>query len=542
MDLCCGAYREREDALLPLESQWWNLRAARGAVKALLGVEPAAYGRTKSAYHPQLPAWLQQLGYRHAVLVSFDGALIPSLRATAVNWPAPDGKAVDAFTREPLPAHDPHTFFNLVHHLHQAVSQDAAPTVALAHKGRPAYAAYDDLLALADLAPVFGEWLGLGRYFSDALTGEYIGAANGRRLLRRLPRRPRDEPAPPGPGRRLPAARAAAAAGRTRAFTLASLHRSLTPGPPTPEEAAGLQKLHALETEIELRGADGAEADPLADRLAAVEADVARRLADRIQVRAAGGQPGFLVFNPCSFTRRAALELEGFRGPIPVEGAVKAAEFAEGKARLVVEVPPFGFAWVPRQGPPGAAAPKARMKLAEGLTVRNEFFEADVDAGTGGLRAFRDLRTRTNRFGMQLVYNPGGKMRVKSAAVTNAGTALGEITSEGSLVDEQDKPLVHFRQRFRAWSGRPVLEIRIELDVVHEPTGYPWHSYYGARFGWRDERAVLFRGVNGAEHADGVHAAGVARLPGSADRGRSARSCSPAACRSSSGTAAAWPT
>ena len=32
----------------------------------------------------------------------------------------------------------------------------------------------------------------------------------------------------------------------------------------------------------------------------------------------------------------------------------------------------------------------------------------------------------------------------------------------------------------------------------HQPTGYPWHAYYGARFGWRDDRAALFRGVNGA--------------------------------------------
>ncbi len=29
VDLCCGSYRDREDALLPVESQLWNLRAAR---------------------------------------------------------------------------------------------------------------------------------------------------------------------------------------------------------------------------------------------------------------------------------------------------------------------------------------------------------------------------------------------------------------------------------------------------------------------------------------------------------------------------------
>jgi hypothetical protein len=65
-------------------------------------------------------------------------------------------------------------------------------------------------------------------------------------------------------------------------------------------------------------------------------------------------------------------------------------------------------------------------------------------------------------------------------------------------VGEHDKLLCRFRQRLRAWVGRPVLELRLDLDPVHHPTGYPWHSYYGARFAWRDPRAALFRGANGS--------------------------------------------
>ncbi len=51
--------------------------------------------------------------------------------------------------------------------------------------------------------------------------------------------------------------------------------------------------------------------------------------------------------------------------------------------------------------------------------------------------------------------------------------------------------------RLRAWLSRPVLDLRIEIEPKHPPTGYPWHAYYGARFAWRDDRAALFRGVNG---------------------------------------------
>ena len=530
VDLCCGAYREREDALLPLESQWWNLRKAREAVKKQFGVETVIYARTKSAYHPQLPSWLSHMGFKHAVMISFDGALLPSLRTTAINWPAPDGKAIDAFVREPLPAHDPHTFFNLVYHMHQSISQDATPTLALAHKGKPDDAAYGDLLALASIAPVFGEWVGLNRYFSDAFSGEYVGTQNADDFFAdylddRVTNAKRPDAVSGFPHH---------ARLRRRvdgAFALASLFRHLTPGSPTDEEAATLQKLAALEDEIEIRGVNvgsvgvpasaglpddfgeplketpesplDLENDPLSARLSSLESDVAKRLADRIQARAAEGQPGLLLFNPCNFTRRAALEHDAFRGPIPIDGPVKAFEFANGIGRAVVEVPSLGFAWVPVQGPPGTAAMKPKLKLADGLTIRNEFFEADLDPATGGLRAFRDMRTRTNRFAQQLVYNPGSKIEVKSITVTHSGAALGEIVSEGTILNEQNEPLATFRQRFRAWLGRPVLEMKFELDVIHKPAGYPWHSYYAARFGWRDERAVLFRGVNGANTLTG---------------------------------------
>src|SRR5207248_5814247 len=51
-----------------------------------------------------------------------------------------------------------------------------------------------------------------------------------------------------------------------------------------------------------------------------------------------------------------------------------------------------------------------------------------------------------------------------------------------------------------AWIGRPVLDLHIEIEPVAPPQGYPWHSYYGARFAWREERSVLLRGSNGSPH------------------------------------------
>jgi hypothetical protein len=137
------------------------------------------------------------------------------------------------------------------------------------------------------------------------------------------------------------------------------------------------------------------------------------------------------------------------------------------------------------------------MRLADARHVRNEFFEAEIDPATGGLRGLTDPRTGANRLGQQLVFNPGSTMRATAVKVTSTGPALGEVVSEGAMLGDQDQVLATYRQRFRAWLGRPVLDLRIEIYPERAPEGYPWHAYYGARFAWRDERALLLRGVNG---------------------------------------------
>jgi hypothetical protein len=222
----------------------------------------------------------------------------------------------------------------------------------------------------------------------------------------------------------------------------------------------------------------------------------AQALAARLTARGSENNPGFLLLNPCSFARRVAVDLPGVTAPLPTGGPLKACQVDEGGARVVVEVPALGFAWVPRHAH-GAAPATSRIRLADDRAVRNEFFEAEVDLQTGGLKAIKDQRTRVGRLGQQLVYNPGSVMRAREVKITSAGPALGEITSEGDLLDDQGQVLAGFRQRFRAWLGRPMLEMRIEVTPRVPPRGYPWHNYFGARFAWRDEQATLLRGVNG---------------------------------------------
>jgi hypothetical protein len=511
-EVCGGAYLEREDTLLPIESQLWNLRKGLLVTKQLLGTEVRVFARRRFGAHPQLPVWLNHLGINKCVLLSFDEGAVPTYNNPTMSWSTTDGKQLDCFVRKPLAVDSVDTFFNLGHFLFKTTREDHTATLAFLHTGAAALPWYADLVELSKFGAIAGTWTTLWRYFSEASTGEYVGslAADDFHfdyLSERVPQQHTSDDAAVPPvaiSRYAPSATpvsgfAQQVRWRRRldtCWTLAALQRGLAGrnDPPRVE-----QTLCGLEDELEKMGAEPPAAETMT-RLADVERQVANNLAERLVARAQQQQAGYLLLNPCSFTRRVALEVDGRGLPIPVTDPVKACQVDGDKLRLVAEVPPLGFAWFPQAGPPGTPVPPMRIRLADERCVRNEFLEAEIDPATGGLRAIRDHKTMLNRLSQRLIFRPGSVMKVTQVKTTSTGPALGEIVTEGALLGAQQQVLAKFRQRFRAWLGRPILDLRIELYPEQPPAGYPWHAYFGAQFAWRDERATLLRGQGGIGH------------------------------------------
>lgn len=491
-EVCGGCYLEREDPFLPIDSQLWNLQKGLAVTRELIGAEVRVFARRRFGFHPQLPLFLSTNGLTKALFLTFDeSAGVPTYSSCVVAWPSPDGKQVDAFVRAPHPAHEPQTFFNLGHYWFKTTREDHTATLGLVHMGQPDASWYRDLMELDRLAPVLGHWTIFSKYLGEVSPGEYPSSLAAddfhsdllsERVTARkpdpvsaFPRHLRDR-------RRL-----------DQCWTLAALHKSLSAG----------QTLPGITDEI-AAWEDRLEKEPGAPStgLEQTEQKIAVALADRLQARAQANQPGYMILNPCAFARRVALELEGGARPLPIEGPVKACQLDGGKLKVVLEVPALGFAWIPREGPPGTQPMPSRLRLADPAshTLRNEFFEVEVDPVTGGLKAIRDHKTRVNRLGQRLVFNPGSRMVAKEIKATSTGPALGEMSSEGVLLGEQDQVLANYRQRLRVWLARPLLEMHIEIQPQQAPAGYPWHAYFGSRFAWRDERAALLRGVNGASY------------------------------------------
>ncbi len=487
-EVLCGGYIEREDPILPIDSQLWNLRHGLDRAKELLGADVHVYARKKFGYHPHLPLFLSSNGITKALFLTFDeNCGLPHYSNVVVSWPSPDGKQVDAFARQPKFADSAETYFNLGHTWFKTTREDQAATVFLMHRDKPTAVWHRDLIELARLAPLLGQWTTFSRYLTEVMPSEYPSTmtaddfhfdflsdrinAKSENPVSAFPRHQRTR-------RRIDAV-----------WTYAALHRAIS-GPGDTLDV--YERLTRIEAEAE------ATLAPPAD-LSEAERHVATVLAERLQSRAEPNRPGYMILNPCGFTRRVALEFDGARHLLPIGGVVKACQLDGEKLRAVIEVPPLGFAWVPREGPPGTPAIVLKMRAADAAsnTIRNDFFEVEIDAKTGGLKAIRDHKTRISRLGQMLVFNPSSRMIAKEIKVTSSGPALAEIVSDGFLLGEQDQVLATFQQRFRLWMGRPLLEMRVDITPQQPPAGYGWHAYFGSRFAWRDERATLVRGFNG---------------------------------------------
>jgi alpha-mannosidase len=483
-EICGGCYREREDALLPLESQLWNLRRGAEAYRTLLGQDLHVFARKRFGASPQLPQLLNAVGLNRALILAFDEGVLPQFHAAITEWSLPDGKRIAAFTKAPLPADSALTYFHLAYHLSRTLMQDATASLAFQHSDKPDASFHQDWLELDRLVPVFGQWATLTRFFEEVAAGDYPSPPTADQFhsdyLQERVDQHREQPV---------SHFAQSARSRRRldtAWTMAGLYRGLV----RPDADAPLwQELPQLEVAAEL---DRLEST---GELDAVKQKTAEALTGRLLARAGKEMPGWMLLNPCSFARRVGVDLAGIRTPLPAPA--RATQIEGDRARVVVEIPALGFAWVPTAVAPGTLVSIPRKKqLVEDRKLFNDYFEAEIDAQTGGLRTFRDLRSRSNRLGQQLVYGPGSTMRVKEIKTHSSGPAMGELTTEGALVDAHEAILATFRQRFRVWWHRPLLEMRIEIFPTEAPTGYPWHAYYGARFAWPGIKMPLFRAVN----------------------------------------------
>lgn len=508
-----GEYQERRGVLLSCETLLTQLREGLARYQEILGRRPRIFGRQRFGLTPLLPQILTKLGFDAALHASFEKGVVPEGSQAKVRWEGCDGSPLTAIARPPLDAAKPQTFLALGVKLGEAMDMDHIATVCLAHWPGTPSPWYEDLRRVSGYCSALGRFITMDEYFRttdypvnqdrfgyDQYRSPYLSQAVAG-----------NQPDPISTVVRDWRRRAAAEAAQSLA-AMAVLARGTDVRIQKDDAEAAVREPPDLLTQIDLadEGAEAAELDAVTT--STLQRSLAR-LADALPRAEAETAGGYLLANPHSFVRRVGLEVESLRG-LPAKGRpVYSASAADATTQLVVDVPPLGFAWV-APGPAAGQAKQAAAPLAEACVLQNEFFMAQIDPATGGLRAIHEYNARRNRLSQQLALRFGPPPRssrgddaaeadrayssmVADAIETTVATpTLGEIVARGRLLDRQGRPLAHYRQTYRLWRGSRVLLLDTELEPEQACTGDPWNCYYGIRFAWANEAAELYRSAN----------------------------------------------
>lgn len=500
LGLIGGEATERRLPLLALDAIAAELMRGREIYEQNLGKAPEVYGRWRFGLTPQLPGILNRLGFKGAVHTSLEDGKVPDGTQLKVRWEGLDGQAIDAIARPPLDASKPQTFLTYATKLGESMDGDHVATVCLAHWPGQACCWLGDLQRIARYCSALGKFVTVEHYFRETAQPGHIDRFEADRYkspyLKQGVIRRQDDPI-------------STSVRYWKQHALQSLTTTLqTLGTAVSGDAGSVSQPDE---------ATGDEVSCTAGSIAALEQQrtiAATRLSENLAGQGRATATGLLVINPHSFVRRELLESNNLSSLPTVEKPIYAVGGTPAAAQVIVDVPPFGFVWIPRDGKPTKDV--KQPVLAEENVLRNEYFEAVINPITGTLGALHEYQKRGNRLSQQLALRlpgpaqkPGDTFRdpdetavysimaADKVEVTLATAALGEITCTGRLLDRDGKKLAGFTQVYRVTRGSRVLQVQVELDPLEQPRADPWNSYYCARFAWADSTSELFRTLHG---------------------------------------------
>jgi alpha-mannosidase len=80
-------------------------------------------------------------------------------------------------------------------------------------------------------------------------------------------------------------------------------------------------------------------------------------------------------------------------------------------------------------------------------------------------------------------------------ATTCSNEFVGEILTEGRVLDREGQIITRYTQAVRVLRGLPAAIVSVQLDPVRLPDGDAWNCYFASRLAWSDESVSFRRGV-----------------------------------------------
>jgi alpha-mannosidase len=506
VEVICGGVTDAPLPLLPASSNLWHLRESRRVTELLLRKASSTWGLRRFGVSPLMPQSLKRLGFEGALHFVLDDGIYPDYEHAKFRWEGLAGTPIDAISRIPLAADTATSYLKLPDRISESMDNDQCAAVILARWPGAKSPFLVDLHRAGRYAHVLGRVATFREFFERTDFSTRSGNYRPREYLSPfyVQAVAREEADPVSRFARHRAAREEL----DLAKWFDQMRLSLLGRPPA---ASYVDEERDLENVAEPRA--GSDALAMVEKSRALRTEAAGRLGQLIGHQG-GETAGYLVLNPRSNGRRVAWRGTGL-GPV-----VRESDFVQGVDggfAASVSVPGCGFVWLPKSlVAPSRGVPRGGVSLADEWTLRNDFFEVRIHPERGGIQEIRPhgrapalLSQQLNyRFAAErtFVHSDGetttetkthyGEMRGDSLRVVSTGPAFGEIVSTGRIVDQKNvQVLARYTQTVRVWRGRPVVELDVELEVVRQPEGEAWHSYYASRWAWPDETAATARSV-----------------------------------------------
>ncbi|MBL4883382.1 MAG: hypothetical protein JKY95_02450 [Planctomycetaceae bacterium] len=507
-----GEYEEVPTALLPIQTQRWQLERGFAVFESLFSNVPAIWGRMRFGLSTQLPLLLKKFNVQGAYHLVLDDGIYPDDEQSHFSWEGRSGSVIPAISRIPLSVDNASSLLKLPERLAETMNHDHLACAVLARWPKIRNPWFNDILRVQKYAPVLGTFEKLDYYFEQTEdSGHHTNHEQRQYLSPDLDQLT---------GRNSPNA-----ISRFSDFwKLQILQQTLAWMETTTQILNGKHEPESLiESNNRLqRVSPKLKSEQLIEQKQQLSSQVqsaSSELANRL-VGAGRDQAGYVLLNPLLQDRvsivRFPFKSENsteLRAP-KLQGPIKFMQLEKDHAIAIVKVPACGFAAIESVPVKQAKQSKEKVPLAGDLFLQNEFFYVQIDPKSGGIQKLRLHGSSDNILSERLVFRLDGssgtiargqdqwgsssnepaysRMIADSIKTTSTGPVCGTIEVRGRLVrSDNDQNLAEFVRTIRVYRGIKRVQIDLEIDPQEFPAELADRSYYAHRFAWSASAAKV---------------------------------------------------